>query len=145
MAKALSIILEEVVQKDVQWKIDVLQNWASIVGTIALHSRVEKISQDTIIVGVYDACWLHELHMLSQDLLCSINAYLKQHKIVHIRFKQVARHKKTDRSSLLKSSIVERKCLKLGNKQQEALRELVDRDLAEALQKVWYHCVKEKD
>ena len=76
------------------WRIILLRDWDSIVGDLSSRVRLEKIEKDTLILCVQDACWMHELYMLSPLLLKTINKKLDQPYIKRLRFKQVGLNKK---------------------------------------------------
>ena len=67
------------------WQMYLIQNWRTIVGN--LHTRIclEKIQEDTIVVGVYDAHWMQELFLLNSMLLTMMNAHFDKPYIKQIR------------------------------------------------------------
>ena len=70
------------------WKHELLQNWHTIFGNLGTKITLEKIYDTTIVLGVYDSCWMHELYLLSPLLVDKINENLDQHRIKQVRFKQ---------------------------------------------------------
>src|SRR5690349_13440966 len=71
------------------WQLHLIKNWSSIIGKLSTKVKLEKISNDTIVLGVYDSCWMQELYLLSDELLKKINSKLDEPKIKQIRFKQI--------------------------------------------------------
>jgi len=69
------------------WQMYLIQNWRTIVGN--LHTRIclEKIQEDTIVVGVYDSHWMQELFLLNSMLLTMMNAHFDKPYIKQIRLK----------------------------------------------------------
>lgn len=116
------------------WKIDLLKHWPDIIGKLKVRVTLEKIEEDSIILGVADACWLQELYMLS-PLLCSlINKKLDNPRIKRIRFKKVAvAPLKKKKLTYINTIVPERKKSLLSAKEQKALTQINDLELQEAL------------
>lgn len=144
MIKPINCLLKDILEPEVRWKIDILNNWEHIVGPISAHAHIEKITKDTIILGVYDACWLQELHHLSGTILQSINTHIDAPRIKQVRFKQVGKPKALNKEKSSNHFIQTPKQCTLSSKHQDALNTLTDKDLAKALRKFWYCCVQER-
>lgn len=69
------------------WHIDLLSRWDTIIGPLNTKVFIEKIQDDTLILGVTNSCWMQELYMLSSLLITTINKNLDQPRIKHLRFK----------------------------------------------------------
>jgi hypothetical protein len=89
MTALLKHVLPIVLDSSTDWRLYLLQNWQSIVGSLKTRIRLEKISDDTLIIGVYESHWMQELFLLSRVLISSINKHLGQQKITRLRFKLV--------------------------------------------------------
>ncbi len=87
MAIPLRPLLDALFKDNDDWRLIIIKNWPQIMG--ALHTKVciEKISEDTIFLGVYDSHWMAELHLLSRLMLKKINAALDRQRINYVRFK----------------------------------------------------------
>ncbi len=84
-------VLDNFLKQQENWKHYLMANWDHIVGAIAHHARIEKIENDTLIIGVYDSAWLQELYMLSPILLNKINQSLEKPYLKKIRLKHAAK------------------------------------------------------
>jgi len=144
MAKKIKSIIDTVFTQQNNWKIQLLQNWPAIIGKLKNKVRLEKINKDSLVLGVYDSCWLQELYLLSPILLKKINEKLENRSFKKLRFKQVGiqknkkvkKHKKGDNK---KTIIV------LTNKEKETLKKIDDPDLSDALKKFLLRCHEGKD
>jgi hypothetical protein len=87
MTQPIKSILTNIIPKEHQWKLALMQAWDSILGTMASKATIERIDQTTIHIAVSHPAWAHELHMLTPILLEKINAHLPEHPILHLRFK----------------------------------------------------------
>lgn len=76
------------------WKTKLLTEWPTIMGNLADKVTVEKIYDDTLILGVHDSNWLHELYMLSPVLIKTINNHLEKPYIKTVRLKHASTVKK---------------------------------------------------
>ena len=74
------------------WQLKIISDWPLIVGHICEQARVEKVIGDTILLGVYDTCWMQQLHLLSYMIIKKINNYLAGDYIKQVRLKYVQRH-----------------------------------------------------
>lgn len=86
MARPITALLHSFIAEKSCWRAHLLRDWNSIVG--ALHTRMclEKIHEDgTLIIGVHDSRWMHELFYLSQEIIQTINAQLGQPHVMRIR------------------------------------------------------------
>ncbi len=93
MAVALRDVIPLVLEKQHDWRVGLARDWHLIVGTLATRTCLEKIYDDTVIIGVYESHWMQELYLLSSDIKDSINSTLKVSRINHIRFKLVEEKK----------------------------------------------------
>ena len=78
MTRPLKDFIHTFIQKHNDWKIKLAQEWESTLGQLSAHVTLEKIDNDTAILGVYDSCWMQELYLLSPLLLKTINTTLDQ-------------------------------------------------------------------
>ena len=144
MAKKIKNILDSVFCKKTNWKIELLQNWPNIIGQLKTKVRLEKINNDSLVLGVYDSCWLQELYLLSPILLKKINEKLENHTFKRLRFKQVGmkeykKKRKTKRGVLIHKEII------LTTKEKETLKKIKDPDLCDALRSFLVRCHQGKD
>jgi hypothetical protein len=110
----------------------------------ALHDKVtvEKLTDDMIVLGVIDSCWLQELYLLSNLILTSINKSLENHQLKTVRFKQAGskpKQKKQEVPVPLREITVT-----LRSHEQKALNAITDPDLQSALHHFLIRCYREK-
>lgn len=145
MAKPISLadLLETVLDKEQQWKYQLLANWQAIFGKFGDKVFLERIKNDTVILAVYDACWMHELFTLSDVLITAINEKLDKPYVKKLRFKQ---GKKKPQPHIIQTSLkpyLYDKKIVLTERQQQALNIIKDPTLAQALHDFLVRCQNE--
>lgn len=93
MSKKIGKILIDVIPKEHHWKITLLSHWEAIIGNLKEKVRIEKITNNSLTLGVCHSTWAQELYFLSPLLKKKINVILKSEKIKNIKFKTVDRTK----------------------------------------------------
>ena len=91
MTRPLKDFIHLFVQNQHDWKVKLAQEWQSTLGPLSAQVTLEKIDNDTAVLGVYDSCWMQELYLLSPLLLKTINTTLDQPHIKQLRFKKAER------------------------------------------------------
>src|SRR5947207_14572151 len=125
MALNLKELLHAIIRPEKNWKTNLLYKWHDIIGSLHSKVRIEKIYDDTLILGVFHSCWLQELYLLSPLLIKTINEKLDQPYIKQIRFKEI--NKKTPyEKKLLKKSIKKEKVVTLTPKDEHPLAKITD-------------------
>jgi len=140
MTKQIATILEKILDPEHEWKYQLLRQWHDIFGPLSDKVRLEKIHKDTLILVVWNACWLHELYALSDVLLASINEKLDKPRIKKLRFKrgeQYAESKKRHADTPKTA----RPLRTINAKEQHALACVKDSALAEVLQSFLKRCI----
>lgn len=103
MFKPLQNILDTCIIKTPTWQHYIMKEWNTIVGTLSERMVLEKVYEDTLIIGVYESQWLQELHLLSHVIIKEINQHLEQPYIKKLRFKHSVkkqiRSKKQDKQN----------------------------------------------
>lgn len=79
-------------KKTAPWKLKIITDWAQIVGSLHEKVRVEKVYDNTLVLGVYDTCWMQELHLLSNMLISKVNQHIQADHIKKISLKYVQHH-----------------------------------------------------
>jgi len=128
--------------KTAGWKLKIISDWPLIIGNLQEHARVEKVYDDAILLGVYDTCWMQELHLLSNIIIKKINNHLGHPYIQQIRLKYVQKHEflaKNTTSSLPKTQISHI----LSTDEQIALGKIKDPDLRLAMTHFLERCHRE--
>lgn len=142
MACTLKSVLDSVLQSEDDWRLRLMDQWTAIVGDLHTRMRLECIKHDTLIIGVYDSHWMHELFMLSRVIIKTINTKLGGEYIAKLRFVLAKTVEKVKRKSTQQSQETP-ECMKTMSAQQRyALKEIKDDQLQDALQKLFYRCGK---
>jgi hypothetical protein len=89
MAVLVKQIVPRILRPKAEWHTVLLESWDAIVGSLKTRVRLEKIFEDTLIIGVHESHWMQELHLLSNVLIDSINQYLGERRVKQLRFKLV--------------------------------------------------------
>jgi hypothetical protein len=91
MAQPLKFAVEKFFDNYTDWRFTLLKNWQTVIGPLHIHMRLERIENDTLIIGVYDVHWMHELYMLTRTIIRTVNQGLGGSHVRHLRFKLVER------------------------------------------------------
>jgi hypothetical protein len=143
MATCLKDILHAVINPEKNWKTDLLYKWNDIIGPLHNKVRIEKIYDNTLILGVFHSCWMQELYLLSPLLIKTINEKLDQPYIKEIRFKHIGL--KNQKKTNIAPAVMKRKKEVVLTKEDEcALAKITDPALQEALKAFRIRCHQEK-
>jgi len=126
------------------WKLKLLSDWELIVGNLANKMRLEKIESTSLVIGVYEACWLQELYLLSSVLVNTINKHLDQPRIRTIRFMHATQATSVKKKPIEKKVLIERTPITLSLKEEEALSKIKDENLKKVLHTFLSRCHYEK-
>lgn len=75
--KLISQVIDQLLlQAQENWELKLRAEWSTIMGDLARRARLERINDTTLILGVYDSHWIHELHALSRMILQRVNSAL---------------------------------------------------------------------
>lgn len=143
MTQKIDTIIQKILSKEQSWHIQLLSNWNSIMGPLHSKVQLEKIEHETLILGVFDSCWMQELYLLSPLLLKTINQNLDQPRIKQLRFKTIG----TIKSKKIKvgSQKKEIKQVELSRQEKEALKMIADTELQKALKNFLIRCYQERE
>lgn len=122
-----------------QWKLMLIQNWESIIGSLASKVSIHKIYNHSITLGVSDSSWMHELYLLSDLIKKKINEALDKPHIQTIRFHYVTTTKKSVQKNQDPVSLPHKEKT-LTNKEKKALEEIKDPELVKALTRLLQKC-----
>lgn len=143
MTKEIKNVLSLILANHANWKIHLLNNWSTILGPLSSKVYIEKIQEDTLILGVQDSCWLQELYLLSGMLIKTINQTLDQPRIKHLRFKTIGIKKEKQRNKTTNKA----RCnepVSLSAHEYQALQNINDSELQQALKNFLVRCYQEK-
>lgn len=125
------------------WQVTLLKNWSHIAGTLGTKVTIEKLYNDTIVLGVQDSCWLQELHLLSPTLLHRINQTLDQPRLKKIRFKKLGI---TSKRSKKRTKLIRQvqKQYRVTAHEEKVLASVVNQELRSALKAFLIRCHRER-
>ena len=143
MARHVKDLVAQVLPKQDSWKLFLLQEWDTIIGDLKIQVRLEKIQEDTLILGVSNASWMQELYCLSDMLLKKINANLDSPHVKKLRFKcsSTPKKKKVDISRAAALPVQE---IMLTPAQKGALEKIEDQHLKYQLERFLIRCYREQ-
>jgi hypothetical protein len=142
MATDLKELLQTIINPEKNWKTDLLYRWRDIIGTLHNKVKIEKIHDDTLILGVFHSCWMQELYLLSPLLIKTINEKLDQPYIKQIRFKQIGL-KANKKSNTIAHTIAKKKTVVLTKEDERTLAQIANPSLREALRAFRLRCYQE--
>jgi len=142
MALLLKEYIEDILAKHDTWYSRLATQWETIVGSLHQRIRLEKVFDDTIVIGVYDSHWMQELYLLSPELCQRINDFMGEQRINHIRFMLVERREKIARKTFSKKKIFRPIVVPLTAQQSKALESISDTELRQALTDFWGRCAQ---
>lgn len=142
MSHAVQALLRSFLQKHGHtWQMYLIQHWTTIVGTLHTRMCLEKIQDDTIIIGVYDVHWMQELFLLQPMLLERINQQFDKPYVKQIRLKLAKGvPKRAAQKKNKAASVVQRAPVPLTQQHHAALAQVKDQELHDALQTFLQHC-----
>lgn len=145
MLISITDLIPRVLSQEHQWKYQLLRSWKSIFGSMSNKLYLEKIVGDTLVLAVYDACWMHEFYALSNVLINSINKTLEKPYIKQLRFKRAGlkESKKNIKKTKEYGSINYN--VKLNTEEQKALTQITDPQLALELRNFLMRCYHERE
>lgn len=142
MALRLKELLHTLIRPEKNWKTNLLYQWHDIIGSLHSKVRIEKIYDDTLILGVFHSCWMQELYLLSPLLIKTINEKLDQPYIKQIRFKHVGL-KELHKKSNPYYSAKKKKDVELTKDDERTLAKIADPTLRNALKAFRIRCYQE--
>ena len=141
MASPLKNLLHTIINPEKSWKTSLLYNWHDIMGDLHTKVHIEKIYDDTLVLGVFHSSWMQELHILSPLIIKTINEKLEHPYIKQIRFKQILIKKKIPKKT--KVEMVYKKDVSLNQREESTLTKVTDPALREALKAFRIRCYRE--
>jgi hypothetical protein len=142
MIISLDALISKVLNISQDWRLQLLQNWASIVGSLKEHICLEHIYGNTVVIGVYESHWMHELTGLSRVLSQAINKSLGSEYVTQVKFKLCSRraYHRPARPPLLCLEAQERAPLILTAEHTRMLESIADQALRRALLRFFTRC-----
>ncbi len=134
-------ILDSLLQPSSQteaWKMNLIKNWPTIIGSLHEKVSLQKINATSVVLGVYDSCWIQELYLLSKLILKKINASLDRPRIETLRFQCIEKKEQIAQ----KKAAMQRpeRTTALKPKEILALQKISDPELSAALEGLLRKC-----
>ena len=88
-AKSLKTLINQIIQQN-GWEEEILldkiqRSWSEVVGEIiAKHTKVKKLMDKKLYIQVESSVWGSELLIRKEQIISSINTYLKEEKVKEI-------------------------------------------------------------
>lgn len=143
MVRPLKDLLHTFFPEQHTWKAKLLHAWPTIMGKFAPQVRLEKIEEDLLVLGVFDACWMQELYLLTPTLLKKINENLDKPRIKQLRFKRAGTVTFAKGAKQHQEGPVEKTCSVLTAREQRVAQNIKDQQLRDAMVAFLYQCKKE--
>jgi hypothetical protein len=140
MNSDLKSLLSKLLVNQPSWKIKLVQEWHTIIGTLNGKVILEKIDDTTAILGVTHPAWIQEFSTLKPLMLKTINDHLGHPYITELRFKTVSPKK----PKAVPPAVVEIKKKEhiLSTREARALEAIKDPELQKALASFLQRCAK---
>ena len=126
------------------WKLSLLQKWPEIMGSLAQHVSIEKISDDSLTLSVRNSSWLQELYLMEQTILTTINQSLDRPRFKQLRFKQKEQKPRNPQKreiAIVKETLTP---VQFTAQEKKALSNITDSVLRSALESFLIRCHREK-
>ena len=136
-------ILDSLLQPTIHhesWKINLIKNWPTIIGSMHDKVSLQKIQATNIVLGVHDSSWIQELYLLSKLILKKINSNLDEPRILTLRFQCI--EKKTCVIKVKAQPATLKKKRDLKPQETQALKKINDPQLSDALQGFLQRCLQ---
>ncbi len=135
-------ILDSLLQPSSQteaWKMNLIKNWPTIIGSLHEKVSLQKINATSVVLGVYDSCWIQELYLLSKLILKKINSSLDRPRIETLRFQCIEKKEHIAQKQQASTQRPERTTA-LKPKEISALQKIHDPELSAALEGLLRKC-----
>jgi len=148
MSKRIGTFLPDIIPTEHLWKIKLFGYWETIIGNLKEKVRIEKVTEQTLTLGVCHPTWAQELFLLSPMLKQKINTFFKEEKIKVIQFKTISfssqktRHYNTKKINQKITNQFEH-CMTIT--EHSTLQTIQNTELANALEQFYVRCKKMND
>lgn len=125
------------------WRFYLLQHWQTIIGPVHTRICLEKIYGNTLVIGVYESHWLHELNCFVNIMISNINRHFEKPHVQQIRFKLIEVPVRPAGPRVPKKVESVESVVPLSHTQKVALIKIKDNELKEFLTEFWQRCARE--
>jgi hypothetical protein len=120
-------------EKTAGWQGEIVRRWNECVGDLALHMSCARIDGKTLFVHVHNARWMHELYMLSPEILESIRRVVPAAQITDIRYAYKPRVQRIEHTMPVQQGFSEHRAVFLSPRERESLNQIADEELRTVL------------
>ncbi len=149
MSQHIKNLIPSCMLRESAWQKALLAAWPSIMGPLHEHAVIEKIVPPLLVIGVTNSCLLQELHLLSPVLLKKIQETVAADSLKQIRL-QLKAMPRRNTPRVLTTPMVHMPQKKLTQEatmlpmlHKNALMNIKDQSLRDALLSFWLHCFRE--
>lgn len=135
----LDLLLQPSIQKEA-WKINLIKNWPTIIGSLHEKISLQKINATSVVLGVYDSSWMQELYLLSKLILKKINSSLDRPRIETLRFQCIEKKEHAIKKHVETVQLQQERKIILKPQESLALQKIQDPQLSDALQSLLKNC-----
>ncbi len=127
------------------WQVKLRSEWPTIMGDLTKRTRLERIHDSTVVLGVYDSHWIHELHAMSWMIVQRINQALSStfpagFKITAIHCIWVYQQKKDKKKVLIEQKVHAASAIKPPLHALQSIQKIGSADLQQALLAYYMRC-----
>ena len=140
MITSLEALIPQVLNTSHDWRLQLLQNWHTIVGSLKTRICLEHIYGTVVVIGVYETHWIQELNCLSRVLLQAINASLGQERVTQIKFRHSAKRSYPKPTRPLAPTVCVQAEINFTPEQRRMLERIGDQALCTALTAFFIRC-----
>jgi len=142
MTKALHELVATCLPTD-NWRFTLMKEWPTIFGPFSNRVSFEAVHDETIVLGVSDACLMQELYLLSPLIVSTIQKTIGNMTIKKVRLKrtEVVTHQKQHTKMAQQNA---KKPISLTRAELHALECIADAELKEALRRYCIRCHQER-
>ena len=148
MSKNVGQLLVDIIPKKHQWKMDLFQQWNSIIGSLSSKVRIERIKDDQLILAVVHPAWAQELFLMSHVIKQKVNNALDRERIKNIQFLtidfEVERKLRANKKNSYDKPNIFRNQVVLNYKEQQKLLCIKNNDLRKVLEEFYIRCKKQR-
>lgn len=140
MTRKIPSLLENLYSDELKWKITLLENWHSIMGSMGTRIVLLSINESTLVLGVIHPAWAQELHLMKTTIQHNINTFLGKEYIKNIQFQVAKPLRKTPQplSSGPRRPVIQHRSL--TSREESVLEKVSDDGLKNALRRYLAFC-----
>lgn len=131
--RSLQSLLAHIQTHSSGWRGDLIRHWRDCVGNLADHMSCAKVEGATLYVHVHNSRWMHELYMLTPEIISSILQKVPQAPIRDIRYTYKPRAKRAVAAEYESAEVRDMQPVRLTPRERESLESVADAELRAAI------------